>query len=448
MTVTTTNSKVRAQGNGVTTAFTFTFKVFAAEDLTVYKIDRSTEVSTEQTLGVDYTVALQNDGDTGGTVTYTVAPTSDEDSFIIRELPFTQETDFPRQGKFPEEDVTDTADKAVMLIQQNNEIALRSVQLPAQSEGISTTLPNANAGKALRWNDTGDALINSTDNFDDIVSEATTQATNAANSATSASNSASAAATSASNASTSATNAATSASEAAASAASLNIAEPVASKHGALLFQNDDDDGYDLLSNQGTATQVLTSNGPDAAPTWEDAGGGEWVEISTTDISSATSNVDFTDLTNAYNRYKITLLGLISDDPDGIDLRISQDNGTSFESGASDYTRTSAVLFSSLSTLTISNSANDSELNIACGQQIRTGSDSTDIEVIINRPWATGVYKTIEFKYNAVETGTVAKSGFGSGFYKGNTNAFNAVRIFLSPDNLTDGRITLWGSAT
>jgi hypothetical protein len=62
------------------------------------------------------------------------------------------------------------------------------------------------------------------------------------------------------------------AAKAASSAGSVNIASPTASKHGALLYQNDTDDGYDALTTQGVAGQVLQSNGGDAPPSWEDGG--------------------------------------------------------------------------------------------------------------------------------------------------------------------------------
>ncbi len=208
MTVTSTTNKVKTLGNGITTNFAFTFKVFATADITVSKIDITTNVETIQILGVDYTVTLADDGDSGGTVIYIVAPTSNEFSFIIRELDYTQETDFPREGKFPEEDITDTVDKNTMLIQQTDEKAERSLQLPADIIGVSTTLPLPDAGKALLWNATADALENSIDDFNDIVTDATAQAAAAAASAAAASTSEGNAATSESNAAASAVSAA------------------------------------------------------------------------------------------------------------------------------------------------------------------------------------------------------------------------------------------------
>ena len=54
----------------------------------------------------------------------------------------------------------------------------------------------------------------------------------------------------------------------------LNLPTPVASKYGAILVQNNADDGFDLLTSQGTSGQVLTSNGADALPSFQDAAGG------------------------------------------------------------------------------------------------------------------------------------------------------------------------------
>lgn len=43
----------------------------------------------------------------------------------------------------------------------------------------------------------------------------------------------------------------------------------VASKHGAVVVQNNADDGFEILSDQGTSGQILTSNGADALPSFQ-----------------------------------------------------------------------------------------------------------------------------------------------------------------------------------
>lgn len=127
---------------------------------------------------------------------------------------------------------------------------------------------------------------------------AATSATNASTSASAASTSETNAGTSATSASTSATAAAASATAAAASAASVNIDTPVASKHGALVYQNDDDDGFDLLTTQGSSGNVLQSGGADAAPSWVSN-----VTINRSSVA-ASGNVNFsTTHTDRFVRY-------------------------------------------------------------------------------------------------------------------------------------------------
>ena len=94
MTVTNTTSTVEAAGNGVTTAFSFSFKAQATTDIDVYKVNTSTLVATLQTIVTDYAVTL-NAVTEGGTVTYVVAPTASENSFIKRKMTLDQQTDIP-----------------------------------------------------------------------------------------------------------------------------------------------------------------------------------------------------------------------------------------------------------------------------------------------------------------------------------------------------------------
>ena len=306
MTVSDIPSKEKTLGNNVTVNFSFLFKVFDETNIAVSKIDINTNVSTPQILGVDYEVELTDEGDNGGTITYDVPPTSDEYSFIIRELSFTQDTDFPKEGKFPEEDIEDTVDKNTMLIQQVEEIANRSLQIPSDAIGFDPELPRPDAGKALLWNATSNAIENSTDNFNDIVTEANAAKDAAAISASDASASKTDAALSAGEALVSEGNAAISAQEAEAAAASLNIATPEPNKHGALLIQNDSDDGYDLLTTQGTTGQVFTSNGSDSAPSFSDFPNATETTVGGLEIATQAETDAGTDDTKAITPLKLS----------------------------------------------------------------------------------------------------------------------------------------------
>jgi hypothetical protein len=67
-------------GNGVTTAFPFTFKVFSTADLLAVQAVTLTGAETTLALGANYTVSLNADqnANPGGTVTALVAPPTGE----------------------------------------------------------------------------------------------------------------------------------------------------------------------------------------------------------------------------------------------------------------------------------------------------------------------------------------------------------------------------------
>lgn len=103
-------------GNGVTTQFPYTFRVFKKSDLVVTILDLSQNMTT-LILDTDYTVSGAG-GYTGGNVTLSTPLTSGWQISIARQLPVTQETDLRNQGKFFAEVHEDAFDKLTMLIQQ------------------------------------------------------------------------------------------------------------------------------------------------------------------------------------------------------------------------------------------------------------------------------------------------------------------------------------------
>ncbi|ALD78835.1 Phage tail fibers [Citrobacter portucalensis] len=103
-------------GNGVTTSFPYTFRIFKKSDLVVQVADLS-ENLTELTLDTDYTVTGAG-GYTGGNVVLSSPLANGYQISISRELPVTQETDLRNQGKFFAEVHEDAFDKLTMLIQQ------------------------------------------------------------------------------------------------------------------------------------------------------------------------------------------------------------------------------------------------------------------------------------------------------------------------------------------
>lgn len=116
MTVSTVVDHNDYTGNGVTTSFPYTFRIFKKSDLTVSVVDLAENI-TVLVLDTDYTVTNAG-GYSGGNVVLATPLTNGWQISIARELEPTQETDLRNQGKFFAEVHEDAFDKLTMLIQQ------------------------------------------------------------------------------------------------------------------------------------------------------------------------------------------------------------------------------------------------------------------------------------------------------------------------------------------
>lgn len=116
MTVSTEVDHNEYTGNGVTTSFPYTFRIFRKSDLVVQVSDLNGNV-TELVLDTDYTVTNAG-GYNGGNVILSKALANGYHISISREIPVTQDTDLRNQGKFFAEVHEDAFDKLTMLIQK------------------------------------------------------------------------------------------------------------------------------------------------------------------------------------------------------------------------------------------------------------------------------------------------------------------------------------------
>jgi polygalacturonase len=141
------------------TALPFTFKVFAAADLDVIRLNTTTGVEAVLVLGSDYTVALNGNQNTnpGGTVTLTVAASATSTVTITSDIANLQPTDLTNQGGFYPEVVTDSLDRATIQIQQVADDVYRSVRAPMSEGSPNMQLPNAaqRANSFLAFNASG-----------------------------------------------------------------------------------------------------------------------------------------------------------------------------------------------------------------------------------------------------------------------------------------------------
>ena len=265
MTISSTTVKNSYSGDGSTTTFNYTFKIFANSDLQVI-IRSSTATETVKTITTHYTVTGAGSA-SGGTVVFTSGniPASGETVVLRRAVPQTQAIDYIANDPFPAESHEEGLDRATMTLQQVQEELDRAIKLSRTNTMTSTEFTvgaTDRANKILAFDSSGEISVTqelgtfrgnwsastsyevrdlvkdtSTNNifmantahtssgsqplttntdsakWDLIVdaASATTSASAAASSATAAASSATAAATSATNAATSATSSASSA---------------------------------------------------------------------------------------------------------------------------------------------------------------------------------------------------------------------------------------------
>ena len=132
-------------GNNTATVFGFAFKVFAADQLEVVKLNTSTGAQTTLALTTDYTVALNGDqdGNPGGSVTLPAVLATGYNLTLTSNVANLQPTNLTNQGGFYPEVITDALDRATIQIQQMSDDVTRSIKAPLSDDltTMNMTLP-------------------------------------------------------------------------------------------------------------------------------------------------------------------------------------------------------------------------------------------------------------------------------------------------------------------
>lgn len=160
MTVSSATNRVSYNGNGSTTVFAYTFKIFDEDDLTVI-IRAANGTETTKTITTHYTVSgVGNSG--GGNVTMLTAPASGETLVIIRELDLVQELDIVPNDPFPASSVEDALDKLTFMVHQHEETLGRTIKASKTNTitGSEFTISAADrANKVFAFDSSGNVSI-------------------------------------------------------------------------------------------------------------------------------------------------------------------------------------------------------------------------------------------------------------------------------------------------
>lgn len=150
--------RVQYLADGIQSAFTFPFAIFKLADLEVWRDD------VLQTSGY----AVSGAGvSTGGVALFTVPPATGTRITLRRRLIIARTTDYQSDGLIRAKTLNDELDYQVAALQQVADEVERAVRrAPTALAAIDLTLPEPAAGRSLKWNAAGNALINSTHDSD------------------------------------------------------------------------------------------------------------------------------------------------------------------------------------------------------------------------------------------------------------------------------------------
>jgi len=160
MTVSSTTTKVSYSGDGSTTVFAYSFKIFADADLRV--IERASDgTETVKSLTTHYTVSGAGT-DSGGNVTFGTAPANGVTVIIKRNLTLTQGTDYVANDPFPAESHEQALDRLTFItqgIQEELDRAIKASETNTISSTEFTISASDRANKLFAFDASGDLSV-------------------------------------------------------------------------------------------------------------------------------------------------------------------------------------------------------------------------------------------------------------------------------------------------
>ena len=162
MTISSTTVRNSYSGDGSTTTFSYTFKIFQDSDIQVI-IRSANGTETTKTITTHYTVTGAGNAG-GGSVIFTSGniPTSTQTVVLRRNIPQTQAIDYIANDPFPAESHEEGLDRATMAIQQLQEEVTRSLKLSKTNTMTSTEFTvgaSARANKILAFDTNGELSV-------------------------------------------------------------------------------------------------------------------------------------------------------------------------------------------------------------------------------------------------------------------------------------------------
>lgn len=195
-------------------------------------------------------------------------------------------------------------------------------------------------------------------------------------------------------------------------------------------------------------SDIAITNGAGSITVDNNATGGNLVKIGTATASSSAS-IEFTDLSSTYFLYILRYNDLLpATDATTLYFRTSTDNGSTFDSGASDYAW-NALLISETGAPTGYDDIADGLIEImgpaASSDEMGSGANETGSGVIyIYNPSAVK-YTFINFLGNYINEASQGIK-FNGGGYRQSAADVDAVQLLMDSGNIASGTFVLYGA--
>jgi len=161
MTVSSTTKRNSYTGDGSTTTFAYSFKIFDDDDITVILRTTATGTETVQTKTTHYSVTGVGSA-SGGNVVFGSAPSSAQTVVLLRQTAQTQATDYTPNDPFPAASHEDALDKLTLMTQDQQDELDRSIKLSRTNTMTSTEFTvgaTDRANKILAFDSSGELSV-------------------------------------------------------------------------------------------------------------------------------------------------------------------------------------------------------------------------------------------------------------------------------------------------
>jgi hypothetical protein len=197
-----------------------------------------------------------------------------------------------------------------------------------------------------------------------------------------------------------------------------------------------------LAGDAGTNGQVLTSAGS-GLPTWTTVSApASAMTLISTATASASATIDFTGLSSTYKNYVVIVTNCVpATNNAALNFRTSTNNGSSYDSGASDYYSTGTNF--GLSTWNYMAAVDNRAYINASGQDNTANLGGQSFTMTIVNPSASNriMWYLTGFENGTSEIGAMTRGGYRLA----TTGAVNAIRFLFGSGNIASGTFKLYG---